>query len=179
MSHAVPLVPSERLAKWAARAVGVAFAATVAIAAFWPLVWQPAMAIHLSSKAMFEQIKGNILKSVDKLPEEKFSFRPTPEVRTYGQLLAHVADGQYIFCGLVKEGKVQMKGIEKSATSKAQRGRVASNCRNCSCSLAVPGPTHHDHNSPAGSRTRLVRYSMGAESLGPFGSATDEPFHAT
>ncbi len=73
-----------------------------------------------SSKAMFEQIKGNILKSVDKLPEDKFSYRPTPEVRTYGQLLAHVADGQYIFCGLVKEGKVQMKGIEKSATTKVQ-----------------------------------------------------------
>lgn len=73
-----------------------------------------------SSKAMFEQIKGNVLKSVDKLPEEKFSFRPTPEVRTYGQLLAHVADAQYIFCGLAREGKMERKGIEKTATTKAQ-----------------------------------------------------------
>jgi uncharacterized damage-inducible protein DinB len=73
-----------------------------------------------SSKALYAQIKGNILKSADKLPEEKYSFKPTPEVRTYGQLLAHVADAQYVFCGVVKEGKPQPKGIEKSNLGKTQ-----------------------------------------------------------
>lgn len=73
-----------------------------------------------SSKAFFEQIKGNVLKSADKLPEEKFSFKPVEGVRTYGQLLAHIADAQYIFCGMVKDGKPQMKGIEKSAHTKAE-----------------------------------------------------------
>jgi uncharacterized damage-inducible protein DinB len=73
-----------------------------------------------SSKAFFEQIKGNVLKSADKLPEEKFSFKPTEGVRTYGQLLAHIADAQFIFCGIVKDGKPQMKGIEKSAHTRAE-----------------------------------------------------------
>lgn len=54
---AFALCAGEKLAKWSARAVAVAFAATVAIAAFWPLVWQPRMAVHLSTKAMFEQIE--------------------------------------------------------------------------------------------------------------------------
>jgi uncharacterized damage-inducible protein DinB len=73
-----------------------------------------------SSKAFFEQIKGNVLKSADKLPEEKYGFKPAEGVRTYGQLLAHIADAQYIFCGMVKDGKPQMKGIEKSAHTKAE-----------------------------------------------------------
>jgi uncharacterized damage-inducible protein DinB len=37
---------------------------------------------------------------------------------TYGQLLAHVADGQFVICGMVKDGKPVMKGFEKSATTK-------------------------------------------------------------
>jgi uncharacterized damage-inducible protein DinB len=72
-----------------------------------------------SSKAFYEQVKANVLKSVDKMPEEKFDFKPTASVRSYGQVLAHIADGQYVLCGIVKEGKPQFKGNEKSATTKA------------------------------------------------------------
>jgi uncharacterized damage-inducible protein DinB len=73
-----------------------------------------------SSKANFEQIKETILRSADKMPEAKFSFKPTEGVRTYGQLLAHIADAQYLLCGIAKEGKEQTKGIEKSAQNKAE-----------------------------------------------------------
>ena len=73
-----------------------------------------------STKGFYDQIKGNILKSLDKMPEDKYGFAPTEGVRTYGQLLAHVADGQYILCGIAKEGKMQPKGVEKSAKTKAE-----------------------------------------------------------
>jgi uncharacterized damage-inducible protein DinB len=39
-------------------------------------------------------------------------------VRTVGQLFAHIADGQYEFCGPVAEGKSVSKDIEKTATTK-------------------------------------------------------------
>jgi uncharacterized damage-inducible protein DinB len=73
-----------------------------------------------STKAFYDQAKQDILKSADKLPEDKYSFAPTGGVRTYGQLLAHVADGQYILCGVAKDGKMQMKGVEKTAKTKAE-----------------------------------------------------------
>jgi len=73
-----------------------------------------------STKAFFDQAKQNILKSADKLPEEKYSFAPAEGVRTYGQLLAHVADGQYVLCGVARDGKMQMKGVEKTAKTKAE-----------------------------------------------------------
>src|SRR5947207_1629590 len=47
------------------------------------------------AKAFFEIAKTDVLKSVEKMPEAKFSFRPSDDVRTYGQLLAHVADGPF------------------------------------------------------------------------------------
>jgi uncharacterized damage-inducible protein DinB len=73
-----------------------------------------------SSKLLYEQGKNYILRSVDKMPDAKWDFKPAPEVRTYGQILAHIADGQYEFCGVVREGKAVDKGVEKSAKTKVQ-----------------------------------------------------------
>jgi uncharacterized damage-inducible protein DinB len=36
------------------------------------------------------------------MPEASYSFKPTPEVRSFGQLVAHVADDQYNLCSPVK-----------------------------------------------------------------------------
>jgi uncharacterized damage-inducible protein DinB len=71
-----------------------------------------------SSKAFYEQMKSVILRSADKMPEDKYGFRPTDDVRTYGQVLAHVADAQFFLCGIAKEGKGGRRGFEKSATTK-------------------------------------------------------------
>lgn len=73
-----------------------------------------------SSKGFYEQAKSNILRSAEKMPEENFSFQPSPDVRTFGQLLGHVADAQYLFCGIVADGKPTSKGIEKSAHTRAE-----------------------------------------------------------
>jgi mono/diheme cytochrome c family protein len=55
------------------------------------------------------------------MPEEKFSFRPVPEVRTFSELLAHVAEGNYLFCSSMKGEPVpvQRGELEKSKTTKA------------------------------------------------------------
>jgi uncharacterized damage-inducible protein DinB len=71
-----------------------------------------------TSQAFYANAKNNITRSVDKIPDNLWSFQPTPEVRTIGQLFAHIADGQYEFCGAAAEGKVVDKGIEKTAKTK-------------------------------------------------------------
>jgi len=71
-----------------------------------------------SSQGFFAMARNNVLRSADKIPEELWSFQPTPEVRTIGQLFAHIADAQYEFCGIVAEGKMVDKGIEKAAKTK-------------------------------------------------------------
>ena len=73
-----------------------------------------------TSKAIFGISKTDILGSVDKIPADLWSYQPTKEVRTIGQLFAHVADGQYEFCGVAAEGKPVSKGIEKTAKSREQ-----------------------------------------------------------
>jgi uncharacterized damage-inducible protein DinB len=46
--------------------------------------------------------KGDLLKAADRMPAEAYDFRPTPEVRTFAQLLGHIIDTQMGFCSAVK-----------------------------------------------------------------------------
>jgi uncharacterized damage-inducible protein DinB len=67
----------------------------------------------------YGSMKQFILRSAEKMPEESYSFKPTEVVRTYGQILGHVADSQYFFCSLVLGEKDPNPNIEKTKTSKA------------------------------------------------------------
>jgi len=71
-----------------------------------------------SSKVFYSNAKRDILRSAEKVPEEKYAFKPVDTVRSYGQVLAHVADGQYEFCGGAA-GKQDDKGVEQTAKTKA------------------------------------------------------------
>ena len=71
-----------------------------------------------SAQAIYAIAKGDVMKSTDKIPEELWSYQPTPQVRTVGQMFAHIADGQYEFCSAA-DGKQVDKGVEKTAKTKA------------------------------------------------------------
>jgi uncharacterized damage-inducible protein DinB len=55
------------------------------------------------------------------MPDAKFSFKPVDTVRTYGQIVAHVAGANYIFCAAARGEKSPYAEdhFEKSATTKA------------------------------------------------------------
>jgi uncharacterized damage-inducible protein DinB len=67
-----------------------------------------------AAKAQLEQIKNNVIRTAEKVPEDLYAFKPTPEVRSLGQLLAHIADGNFGICGAGSTMKPPMSGIEKS-----------------------------------------------------------------
>ena len=71
------------------------------------------------NKTVYEGVKGILLRSAEKMPEENFNFKPTDAVRSYGQILGHVADAQYLFCSIVLGEKNPDLKIEKTKTSKA------------------------------------------------------------
>ena len=76
--------------------------------------------ISVSTARMYTVLSGTVVAAAEKMPEENYSFKPTPEVRSFGQLVGHLADSQYFFCSSVAgEAKPPAGGIEKSKTSKA------------------------------------------------------------
>lgn len=87
----------------------------VAVAAL--LVPTPAFAQHPyvdAAKSQFASIKNNVIRTAEKVPEDLYAFKPTPEVRSLGQLIAHIADGNFGICGAGSTMKPPMSGVEKS-----------------------------------------------------------------
>jgi uncharacterized damage-inducible protein DinB len=70
-------------------------------------------------KFVFGMVKNNIIKAAEKMPEENYAFKPTPDVRSFGQLVGHVADAQYMFCAAVLGKTAPRPGVEKNKTTKA------------------------------------------------------------
>jgi len=79
----------------------------------------PANPLVTVSKMMYGIAKGDVMGSVDKIPDNLWSYQPTKDVRTVAQLFAHIADGQYEFCGVAAEGHIVSKDIEKTVKTKA------------------------------------------------------------
>jgi len=55
-----------------------------------------------SAKAMHATIRRNLTEAADAMSAEDFSFKPTPEVRSFAQLLAHVINANFFFCSQAK-----------------------------------------------------------------------------
>ena len=47
-------------------------------------------------------MQDKIMNSADAMPESKYSYRPTKDVRSFGEIVTHVADISYILCSNVK-----------------------------------------------------------------------------
>ena len=63
--------------------------------------------------------KAVMLRTAEQVPEEYYGFKPTDAVRSFGQILGHVADAQYYFCSVARGEKNPFPNIEKTKTSKA------------------------------------------------------------
>ena len=71
------------------------------------------------NKGAYGRAKDILLRSADKMPEENYNFKPTDSVRSFGQIVGHVADAQYLFCSLALGEKNPAPKIEQTKTSKA------------------------------------------------------------
>lgn len=76
--------------------------------------------VMTSLKGVHELPKTFILQTAELLSQELYGFRPTDDVRTAGQILAHIADAQYLFCsGAAGEANPNSEMFEQTLTAKA------------------------------------------------------------
>jgi uncharacterized damage-inducible protein DinB len=73
------------------------------------------------AKAAYVQVRDLILRSAENMPEASYDFKPAPNVRTFGQIIAHIADDQYNLCAPVKgeTRKAAYRDIENTLSTKA------------------------------------------------------------
>ena len=71
-------------------------------------------------KMVQKQVSTWIERAADKMPEEEYAFKPDPAVRSFGQILGHVADANYLFCSGVLGESNPAPGVEKTKSKKAE-----------------------------------------------------------
>jgi hypothetical protein len=99
-------------------------------AAVFSLQAQTTNPVIAETKASYNSIKGFLTRAATAMPEENYGFKPTPDIRTFGALLAHIADHQTRFCSTARGAARQ--GDAASKTAKADLvAALASSFKEC------------------------------------------------
>jgi uncharacterized damage-inducible protein DinB len=80
---------------------GAALALTVAITGGGALMAQ-GNPLSADVKRDYKSVRDYFIRAAEKMPEADYGFRPSPDVRSFAQQVAHVADDQYNLCAPAK-----------------------------------------------------------------------------
>jgi len=69
-------------------------------------------------KQAFTSIKTSLVQMAESMPEENYSFKPTPDIRSFGEMVAHVANAQAGLCSMAAAEKKSVNA--KGTMSKAE-----------------------------------------------------------
>ena len=84
----------------------------------------------------WNSVKRYVAASAEKMPDANYGFKPTPEVRSFGELIGHLANEHYLLCSPVKGEKNPMADVDfEKKTSKADLVK-AINDSNAYCDAA-------------------------------------------
>jgi len=75
--------------------------------------------LSTEAKSDYAIVKGFVIRAAEKVPEAGYAFKPTPEVRSFGQLIGHIADDQYRYCSAIK-GENRSTSFEQAPPPKAE-----------------------------------------------------------
>src|SRR3954465_14136085 len=139
---------------------GCLLAASAAIAQGPPAQGPATTAVALQGG--YGQLKNNIPASAEKMPEADYFFKPTPDIRSYGQLWAHVADAQFGQCSGAKGVANPRQGqptFEQLTTKAEVQKAVADSfafCDDVFSSLTDESATQMVSNGRGGQQSRIA-----------------------
>jgi hypothetical protein len=96
-------------------------ALTIIITGSAPL-WAQNNLLSADVKRDYKTVRDYFIKAAEKMPEANYGFQPSPDVRSFGQQVAHVADDQYNLCAPAKgeTRKAAYTEIESTLSKKAE-----------------------------------------------------------
>ncbi len=78
----------------------------------------PSTAVRDSLRSAFDTASTYVTRAAEQVPEARYSYRPTPEVRTLGELFAHIAQANNMICG-ASSGQAAPEATAAEAPTKA------------------------------------------------------------
>jgi hypothetical protein len=104
------------------------------------------------TRQAYTAVKGYLTRAAAAMPEEDYSFAPTPAVRTFGALLAHIADHQTTYCSTALGPRKQADAASKTTKADLVAALAASFA---TCDAAWASITDANASQMVGQRSRL------------------------
>jgi hypothetical protein len=104
------------------------------------------------TKAAYNAEKGYLTRAAAAMPEENYSFKPTPDIRTFAALLAHIADHQTSYCSTARGARRQGDASTKTTKADLVAALAASYAE---CDAAWDSITDANATEMVGQRSRL------------------------
>ena len=73
----------------------------------------------------YQNLQRNLTEAAEKMPDASYSFKPTPEVRPFGELVAHVALTQFGTCAALKGDAAPPHKEDKEDAARSKTELVA------------------------------------------------------
>jgi uncharacterized damage-inducible protein DinB len=65
-------------------------------------LWAQSDPLSAGVKRDYQGVRDYFIRAAEKMPAANYGFKPSPDVRSFGQVVAHVADDQYNLCAPAK-----------------------------------------------------------------------------
>src|SRR3954467_12878749 len=111
---------------------------------FKTLLLPPAAPAPASAQTAVADAKGIwmtyhnfVRQSVADIPEDKYSFKATPEVRSFGELFTHVAGAEAMFCAMALGEKPPAEDAVKATTRAAILAALDASAKSCDAAYAM------------------------------------------
>lgn len=98
-------------------------------------------------KTQADTIRSFVLRTAEKVPENLYEFKPTPEVRSLGAVLGHIADGNNLLCAMANGEKAAPDRSNEKKTSRAELV-AALNASFAACDKVFAGTTDANATAP-------------------------------
>ena len=106
-----------------------------------------------SLKAMHQVIRRNLAEAAAAMPAEEYAFKPTPQVRSFAELIGHVINGNFYFCSQARGEKPTFGGDFSKTTDKAALVKALNEAL-ASCDATYDGTTEANVNQAVGVQGR-------------------------
>ena len=113
-------------------------------------------ALTAETRNVFVNVSTNTLKAAREMPEKLYDFKPTNGVRTFGDLVAHIADVQSTLCSNINGSKP--KKAQQNESKEAMVSALAESVTECQISFSELSAENASTlvQAPVGQVTHLV-----------------------
>ena len=127
----------------------------------------PTNLIEEVHRLYYTPIQNNILRAAEEFPEDKYTWQPTPDVRSWARLIGHLTDDNNMMCwALTKEGPtpafVDMPNSAESGANKLPKAALVAGLKASieRCNQAFASLTPATMNDPSGMRPGTTKLGM-------------------